>query len=168
MARKAIFQVVGYKNSGKTTLIEQLTQACRKESYSVGTIKHHGHGGKPASPFIEKDTDQHRRAGANVVAVEGAGSLYIEAEQPLFELDNIIDIYTHFSLDIIFIEGFKYEHYPKVVLLRNKLDESLLYELTNIQAVICSEPIAIKSSYPVYMSEDTDLFIHSFIHSLKK
>lgn len=44
--RCRIFQVVGYKNAGKTTLMEQLIAVLRNEGMVVSCLKHHGHGGR--------------------------------------------------------------------------------------------------------------------------
>jgi molybdopterin synthase catalytic subunit len=58
-----IISVVGYKKSGKTTLVERLVKALTKCG-SVGTIKHmHEHTiNKP-----DTDTWKHAHAGADVV-----------------------------------------------------------------------------------------------------
>ncbi|MED4879509.1 molybdopterin-guanine dinucleotide biosynthesis protein MobB, partial [Anoxybacillus geothermalis] len=45
-----VWQVVGYKHSGKTTLMEKWVTAAVREGWRVGTVKHHGHGGEPARP----------------------------------------------------------------------------------------------------------------------
>lgn len=47
---RSILQIVGYQNSGKTTLMEKLIQALTYEGMKVATIKHHGHGGYPEVP----------------------------------------------------------------------------------------------------------------------
>lgn len=67
---RKILQIVGYQNSGKTTLMEQLIKQATMEGLRVGAIKHHGHGGVP---MIEtsKDSSRHELAGAVVTAVEG-------------------------------------------------------------------------------------------------
>lgn len=68
---RKIIQIVGYQNSGKTTLMEQLIKHATKEGLRVGTIKHHGHGGAPVEN-LSKDSNRHEQAGARVSAVEGA------------------------------------------------------------------------------------------------
>lgn len=50
----SILQVVGYQNSGKTTLIEKLCQLAECEGLKLGCFKHHGHGGTPDRLFKEK------------------------------------------------------------------------------------------------------------------
>ncbi|MFK4997842.1 molybdopterin-guanine dinucleotide biosynthesis protein B [Bacillus sp. N9] len=81
MAGSKIFQVVGYQNSGKTTLMEKMIEYGSRIGIAIGTIKHHGHGGVPLRRHGEKDSDKHRAAGAIVTAVEGEGIVHIEASQ---------------------------------------------------------------------------------------
>ena len=52
MVRPFIFQIVGYHNSGKTTFMNQAFITFKGEGIKTATIKHHGHGGKPA--IVEK------------------------------------------------------------------------------------------------------------------
>lgn len=132
---RKILQIVGYQNSGKTTLMEQLIKQATKEGLRVGAIKHHGHGGVP---MIEtsKDSSRHELAGAVVTAVEGAGTLRMSIHQDSWQLADILTIYESLPLDIILIEGYKNEHYPKVVLLRTAQDQVLLQQVTNILCVV--------------------------------
>ncbi|MGY4796168.1 molybdopterin-guanine dinucleotide biosynthesis protein B [Lysinibacillus fusiformis] len=132
---RKILQIVGYQNSGKTTLMEQLIKQATMEGLRVGTIKHHGHGGVP---MIEtsKDSSRHELAGAVVTAVEGAGTLRMSIHQDSWQLADILTIYESLPLDIILIEGYKNEHYPKVVLLRTAQDQVLLQQVANILCVV--------------------------------
>lgn len=53
----SILQIVGYQNSGKTTLVEKVVHALAERKMKVATIKHHGHGGFPeVAQKIAKDT----------------------------------------------------------------------------------------------------------------
>ncbi|MEO4053123.1 molybdopterin-guanine dinucleotide biosynthesis protein B [Solibacillus sp. CAU 1738] len=130
-----ILQIVGYQNSGKTTLIEQLITQALTEGLRVGTIKHHGHGG---IPMVEssKDSIRHEQAGACVTAVEGNGTLRMTIRQNEWQLANILEIYASFPVDTILIEGYKNEHYPKVVLLRTAQDQALLHKVSNIICIL--------------------------------
>ena len=65
----SILQIVGYQNSGKTTLVEKIVHALAEIEMKVATIKHHGHGGFPeVAQKIAKDTV---KPGAVVSSVEG-------------------------------------------------------------------------------------------------
>lgn len=145
-----ILQVVGYQNSGKTTLMEQLIRQATACGLKVGTIKHHGHGGIPMSE--SKDSFRHEEAGASVTAVEGDGTLRMSIHQSSWKLDDILAIYASFKLDLILIEGYKDEHYSKVVLLRTLEDQVLLQKVSNIICVIYwpSFPLEKPLEYPTF------------------
>ena len=38
-----ILQIVGFKDSGKTTLLQQSITFLKSQGYHIVTIKHHGH-----------------------------------------------------------------------------------------------------------------------------
>lgn len=148
-----VLQIVGYQNSGKTTLVEKLVQALTKEDMQIGTIKHHGHGGKPDLP-LQKDSERHRQAGAAVSSVEGGGLLSLSVNG-IWPLQNIIELYTYFAVDAIIVEGYKKESYPKVVIIRSKEDLSLLERVENIIAVITWTELPKLESYKVFhITED--------------
>jgi molybdopterin-guanine dinucleotide biosynthesis protein B len=139
--RLPIFQIVGYQNSGKTTLVEKLVKHLSSRGYEVGTIKHHGHGGKLDLADKGKDSALHRIAGARVVTVEGNGTIQLTASELKWDLQQIISLYQSFNLDFIIVEGYKMEAYPKVVLLRTQEDIELLPKLSNIFCIISQEPL---------------------------
>lgn len=166
-----VFQVTGYQNSGKTTVMEKLITTCKKHGLTVGTIKHHGHGGFPDRVSVQKDSDKHRLAGANVAAVEGNGVLHLEARKPSWYLEEIIQLYNHFGLDIILVEGYKSHFYPKAVLLRDEKDSNLLAELNHIEAVICRQPLNLDTNAPFFRFDELepflDWFMDQFLHKEK-
>ena len=139
LVKPVLFQIAGYQNSGKTTLsltlIKQLTSAGLK----VATVKHHGHGGKPE--VVEaKDSDKHIKAGAAVSLVEGGGRMVIQAEKGPWSLAEEIDMLSFFKPDVILIEGYKNEPFPKAVILRDEKDLELVEKLQNIQVILCRDP----------------------------
>ncbi|WP_181833119.1 molybdopterin-guanine dinucleotide biosynthesis protein B [Bacillus taeanensis] len=131
-----VVQVVGYQNSGKTTLIEHLLQNASDHGLKIGTIKHHGHGGKLLLSDESKDTGKHRRAGAVATSIEGEGIYQLTMNSTSFSLEKMIEIYSYLEIDSIIVEGFKNKGYPKVVLIRNKKDIELLEKCSNVKAVI--------------------------------
>lgn len=154
-----VLQIVGFQNSGKTTLLTKIIEAMSDGGVRVGTIKHHGHGGFPAAYDTDKDSAKHRGAGATVTGVEGAGMLQLHAfKNEGWTLPEMLSFYNRLPLDIILIEGFKREPYPKVVLLRSVEDEVLLEQLENIQAVISwYKSFEIKIEIPMFhISDEND------------
>ncbi|MBS4194386.1 molybdopterin-guanine dinucleotide biosynthesis protein B [Lederbergia citri] len=164
MGGSKVFQIVGFQNSGKTTLIEKLIKAGNEKGLRIGTIKHHGHGGPIDLPNLNKDSNRHSRAGSIVSSVAGEGTLLIEAPKDDWGLEDIIQVYHRFELDLILVEGYKKSPYPKAVMIRNKEDLSLLNRLKNIQTVISWFPI--ETNYPVFLHTQVDDFIVFFYKDL--
>jgi len=166
-----VFQIVGYKNSGKTTLMKILIKELSSLHYRVGTIKHHGHGTKPPEIMeFNKDHVEHFQNGAFVSMVEGnqVGQLLLQSDQ--ITLETIIEFYSVFSLDIILVEGYKKEAYPKIVLIRSEDDLHLLKSITNILCVIthvdCRKKI--NGPYPCFLIKDKEKFIEWFFRTLEE
>lgn len=158
-----ILQVVGHQNSGKTTLIEKCIKELTNHGIKVGTFKHHGHGGKPDIP--KKDTYRHWEAGAVVSAVLGEETLLLQAEIKANEhFSNIMELYRHFSIDVLIIEGFKKAPYPKIVCIRDEKDLHLL-DLSNVIASISSIPLKEKHSFFI---KDEDLYISWIVNYVKE
>jgi molybdopterin-guanine dinucleotide biosynthesis adapter protein len=151
-----VFQVVGYQNSGKTTLMEKLIQAAAKQGARVAAIKHHGHGGAPDG---QKDSDRHRQAGAVLAGVEGDGILQVSITRDQWALGDILALYRSFSVDCIFVEGYKQEAYPKAVLIRTPEDLPLL-KLQNIQCAISWIDLPQEdAAYPVFQLEEEQQYM---------
>lgn len=158
-----IIQVVGYKRSGKTTLIKKLISSILKDlSLNVATLKHHGHGGEPN---IVKGTDsyEHLQAGALMSGVQGENRLQLKiAHSSHIDLEEIIAIYKHFPIDLLLIEGYKRAPYPKIVLLNDSADEHLL-RLENIIAVGgWSRPTLLEKQYLTFSINDFEAYKQLF------
>ncbi|WP_226666010.1 molybdopterin-guanine dinucleotide biosynthesis protein B [Metabacillus litoralis] len=136
-----VIQVVGYQNSGKTSFVVEYIKAAVKRNLKVGTIKHHGHSEPLMNYDKQKDTGKHREAGASVSLVEGNGTFMLTSDNLNLKLSQLITIYKSLKLDIILIEGFKFESYPKVVLLRSSEDLMMLEKLENVSCLIASFPL---------------------------
>jgi molybdopterin-guanine dinucleotide biosynthesis adapter protein len=130
-----IFQIVGFQNSGKTTFLNNLLELLNEENFRTGTIKHHGHGGKPEINE-KKDSSQFCRTGAIASLVEGEGRLLVQAEKATWSLAEQIKILAPFNLDLILVEGHKYEGFAKAVIIKDENDLRLLEELKNIVVVL--------------------------------
>lgn len=151
LVKPAVLQIVGYKNSGKTTFISKLTANLKSEGINVVTIKHHGHGGKP---YINEkaDSTRHLDSGASATLVEGEGRILLQAERTSWTLAEQIKLLSYFEPDVILIEGFKRELYPKLVLIRDKSDEELLTTLANVTGTVFWEKRQDTADEPVYPS----------------
>ncbi|MCR8850922.1 molybdopterin-guanine dinucleotide biosynthesis protein B [Rossellomorea sp. SC111] len=149
----SVIQVVGFKNSGKTSLVCNMIRWAAESGISVSSCKHHGHGGKP--DMVEgTDSTLHKRAGATIAGVEGDGMLQLAISKRDWQLDDILSIYSYMKTDLIIVEGYKRERYPKIVLLRNQSDRRILQETENVIAVIAPFPIEEQKETIAYFSKD--------------
>ncbi|AST90393.1 molybdopterin-guanine dinucleotide biosynthesis protein B [Sutcliffiella cohnii] len=156
-----IIQVVGYKNSGKTTLVEKIIRYFTKNGLQIGSIKHHGHGGKLES--VEgTDSVRHQKAGALLSTVQGDGEVQLFAHGEEWSLAKIVQLYEFLNVRKVIIEGYKKEGYPKIVLIKNDNDLNMLDELSNIIAVICWDNVVFKNNngIPTFYLEEDERFIH--------
>jgi len=152
-----IIQIVGYKNSGKTTLARHLIETFATKGIRVASLKHHGHGGEP-SGIPHTDSEQHRAAGAFISGVTGEHILQLSS-QGHWELSQILPFYQHLGTEILVVEGFKNENYPKIVLLKNKNEQHLLKSLTNILAVMTWFPMD-HPSLPTFLKGEEKKLCH--------
>ncbi|WP_025028760.1 molybdopterin-guanine dinucleotide biosynthesis protein B [Caldalkalibacillus mannanilyticus] len=136
-ASPVILQCVGFSNSGKTTLLVKIiTHLKMRHHLSIATIKHDHHGFSLDQEG--KDTWKHREAGADASLIQspsGIGlTMKIDQEGPLSEL--LIQVQTMATFDLILIEGFKKESYPKIVLLRSVDDFTLILEAKEVKLLL--------------------------------
>ena len=66
-----ILQIVGMKNSGKTTLMNHAISFLKERGYSVVTIKHHGHIGEEIE-LQSSDVDHMKHFGRRPKYCSGA------------------------------------------------------------------------------------------------
>ncbi len=116
-----ILQIVGYKKSGKTTLMRHIVSFLKSHGYTVATIKHHGHG-KEDIQLQDSDVDhmKHFEAGADQSIVQG-----FQYQQTVTRVDNqnltqIIEKSVTIDTNIVLVEGFKNADFEKVVVYRNE------------------------------------------------
>ncbi|WP_165822308.1 molybdopterin-guanine dinucleotide biosynthesis protein B [Paenibacillus montanisoli] len=116
-----VLQIVGYKNSGKTTMLTALTKRLKQAGYAVGTAKHDAHDFTMDTPGT--DTWKHQEAGADITAISSASRSAVISARP----EPLAALLAHMRhVDIVLVEGFKQEPYPKLILLRSPEDQPLL------------------------------------------
>ncbi|MDN7228014.1 molybdopterin-guanine dinucleotide biosynthesis protein B [Planococcus sp. N064] len=147
-----VLQIVGFKNSGKTTLMNQLIERAQTSGRKVSAIKHHGHGGKPELPPKETDSTQFLASGAASSLVYGDGLVQMHLEEPEADLERFIRFSLLANPDLILIEGFKAASYPKIVLVRSQEDWRELGALSNIQLVIVHDGVKLENTATVEAS----------------
>ena len=130
MKYKNVFGIVGWKNSGKTTLVENLVKNITDQGYQVSTIKHAHH----SFDIDHEGTDsfRHRKAGAKevVLASRKRWALIHElVDEPEKDFDFLVNRIA--PTDLILVEGFKGENHKKIEVFRSSINKPLLSEKDN-------------------------------------
>ncbi|UUI39389.1 molybdopterin-guanine dinucleotide biosynthesis protein B [Oceanobacillus oncorhynchi] len=147
-----IIQVVGYKNSGKTSLACKLIEHAAKKGFRTASLKHHGHGGVPEG-ISDTDSEKHKQAGSLISGVEGDGVFQLSKEN--WTLYEMIQIYEWMQINLLIIEGFKAYSFPKVVLISDEKDLELLDKVENVKAIIARVALE-KNAYPFPVFQQHD------------
>ena len=110
MNDRRVFGVVGWKNSGKTTLVERLVAEFVRRGWRIATVKHAHHDADIDRPGT--DSFRHRAAGATEVALVGGHRYAIMREQ---EEPTLVEVLARLApADLVLIEGYKRERHPKI------------------------------------------------------
>ncbi|HXF76719.1 MAG TPA: molybdopterin-guanine dinucleotide biosynthesis protein B [Methylomirabilota bacterium] len=127
--------IVGYKKTGKTTLIEKLIPELSHRGYRVGTVKHH-HSDFPATfDGAGTDTWRHRRAGAASVALATPAEIATFRDNPdRISLDEIVAGLG--ETDVVLVEGFHDEGRAKIEVLADRNDQRVCRTDGNLLAVV--------------------------------
>lgn len=127
-----VFSVVGYGNSGKTTLLVKIIMELKDRGYKIATIKHH-HGDFDID-IPGKDSWRHREAGADTVVMASPSKVaVIEQTQQELTLDEIIAKIS--GVDVVITEGFKKENKPKIEVFRSSVHRELISPKSQLLAV---------------------------------
>ncbi|MDR3296458.1 MAG: molybdopterin-guanine dinucleotide biosynthesis protein B [Clostridiales Family XIII bacterium] len=111
-ANPPVIAVSGFKNSGKTTLIEKMLPILSGRGLRVAVIKHDGHSFSADVPGA--DTFRHLTAGACGTAIFDGEKYMLTKRESVAERDLI----PYFSdMDLILLEGFKSSGWPKLELV---------------------------------------------------
>lgn len=162
---------VAYSGTGKTTLLEQLIPRLIDRGYRIGLIKHGHHEFDIDTPG--KDSYRLRKAGASRVMVASAQrwALINEnstvAEEP--DLAILLRQFDDSDIDLLLVEGFKHQHYPKIELRRYDLDRPPFYPADDaIVAIACDFHDHLAAAIPVLdlnnLDSLADFVVQQIIH----
>lgn len=148
MSGQRVFGITGWKNAGKTTLVERLVAEFVRRGWRVSTVKHAHHDVDIDQPG--RDSFRHRLAGATEVAVVGGRRYAIMRE----EADPALaDVLTRLApADLVLIEGYKRESHPKIE-IRAAGAPSLAAEDSSIVA-IAADARPAESHLPWFKRDD--------------
>jgi molybdopterin-guanine dinucleotide biosynthesis protein B len=133
--------IIGYSNTGKTTLIEKLIPIFRARGLSVSAVKNAHHGFDMDRPG--KDSFRYREAGAGqvLIATGQRWALLTETPQRAATLDELLALLA--PCDLAIVEGFKSEgQIPRIEVRRSVNSEPPIFPHDpNVIAVAADHPV---------------------------
>ena len=149
-----IFGIAGYKNTGKTGLMERLVAEFTARGMTVSTIKHAHHSFDV--DHAGKDSHRHRVAGASQVLLASRNRWALmselrEAAEP--DLDTLLAKLD--PVDLILIEGYKSSPHPKIETHRAAAGSPLLAP-NDASILAVASDCALDVTQPVLELDDTN------------
>ena len=148
-----IYGVTGWKNAGKTGLMERLVAEITSRGLSVSTIKHAHHSFDVDHPG--KDSHRHRVAGAHEVLLASKNRIALMQELRDHEEPELAHLLNPLSpVDLVLIEGYKRDRHPKIEAHRAVTGQPLIAPGDDtIRAVASDVPLTLDR--PVFGLDDT-------------
>jgi molybdopterin-guanine dinucleotide biosynthesis protein B len=160
-----IFGVTGWKNSGKTGLMERLITEFTARGLSVSSIKHAHHSFDIDHPG--RDSYRHRDAGARQVLLASRNRWALMHELRNEDEPNLGDLLKQLlPVDLVLIEGYKRDRHPKIEAHRKETGQPLIApEDETIVAVASDTSVTIDR--PVLDLNDTASIANFIAQHLK-
>lgn len=153
MLSNAHLPIVGFaafSGTGKTTLLKEVLALLSARGLRVGVVKHAHHSFEMDYPG--KDSYELRKSGAAQMLIASRNRWALVVERPRDReprLDEVLLELDQGALDLILVEGFKDEHFPKIELHRPSLGRPLLFPRDDaIIAVATDAPLEQGCSLP--------------------
>ena len=148
-----VYGVTGWKNAGKTGLVERLVTEITGRGFTVSTVKHAHHSVDVDQPGT--DSYRHREAGASEVLLASGQRIALMRELRGVPEPSLSDLLGRLlPVDLVLIEGFKRASHPKVEAYRLKAGKPLIASGdASVRAVASDTPLALDR--PVFDLDDT-------------
>lgn len=149
-----VYGVTGWKNTGKTGLMERLVADMVARGLHVSTIKHAHHDTEIDHPGT--DSFRHRDAGASEVILSSPRRWAIMHELRDSPEPPLSDLLARLSpVDLVLVEGFKRASHPKIEAHRIEAGRPLLAPDNPTIRAVASDTPHPNLSVPVLHLDDT-------------
>ena len=148
-----IFGVTGWKNSGKTGLMERLITEFTTRGLTVSSIKHAHHSFDIDHPG--RDSYRHRDAGARQVLLASRNRWALMHELRDEDEPSLGDLLKQLSpVDLVLIEGYKRDRHPKIEAHRKETGQPLIAPEDETIVAVASDT-SVSVDRPVLDLNDT-------------
>ena len=148
-----IFGVTGWKNAGKTGLMERLVVEFCSRGLRVSTLKHAHHSFDVDHPG--KDSHRHRTAGASQVLLASTERWALMNEHRGAPEPSLAALLAKLDpVDLVLIEGWKRDKHPKVEAWRMETGNQLIAPSDPTILAVASDT-TLELDRPVFDLDDT-------------
>ena len=148
-----VFGVTGWKNAGKTGLLERLVAEFCGRGLRVSTLKHAHHSFDVDHPG--KDSHRHRMAGASQVLLASTERWALMNEHRGAPEPSLAALLAKLDpVDLVLIEGWKRDKHPKVEAWRAETGNPLIAPNDPTILAVASDT-ALELDRPVFDLDDT-------------
>ena len=150
-AQRPLLGFAAWSGTGKTTLLKAVIPLLRQAGIRLALIKHAHHEFDVDTPG--KDSHTLRKAGADQVLITSGRRWALMQERPEPRdprLEEELARLDQTSIDLILIEGFRHERFPKIELIRNPGGDrpSLFLQDDSIVAVAAPDELPLECRLP--------------------
>jgi len=158
MTAMKVIGIAGWSGAGKTTLLTRVIPHLTARGLRVSTIKHAHHAFDIDQPG--KDSHTHRMAGATEVLISSANRFALMHElrgAPELALGALLEKLS--PVDLVLVEGFKRDAFPKLEVHRAENGKALLHpDDPHIVAIASDRPLP-QAKVPVIDLNDIDAVV---------
>jgi molybdopterin-guanine dinucleotide biosynthesis protein MobB len=159
-----LYGIVGWKNAGKTGLMERLVAEICGRGLSVSTVKHAHHVFDVDQPG--KDSYRHRTAGATEVLLSSRKRFALMHELRAEEEPELKTLLSKLApVDLVLIEGYKRDSHPKVEAYRAETKNPLIAPGDPTIRAVASDS-ALSVDLPVFDLNDTRAVADFILHEV--
>jgi molybdopterin-guanine dinucleotide biosynthesis protein MobB len=149
-----LYGVTGWKNGGKTGLMERLVAHFVGQGLRVSTVKHAHHSFDVDHPGT--DSYRHRAAGASEVVLASARRVARMSELAPGEEPALADLLAGLApCDLVLVEGYKRDSHPKIEAFRAAPGNPLIAPGDPTIRAVASD-VALDCDRPVFDLNDTE------------
>ncbi len=153
-----IIGLAGWSGSGKTTLLTRVMPRLTARGLTVSTVKHAHHGFDIDQPG--KDSHSHRLAGAAEVLVSSATRWALVHELRGAREPALAELLAKLApVDLVIVEGYKREPYPKLEVHRAAVGKRLLQPDDPAIVAIASDQPLPAAAVPVVALDDVEAIV---------
>jgi molybdopterin-guanine dinucleotide biosynthesis adapter protein len=158
-----VYGVIGWKNAGKTSLMERLVSEITQRGFSVSTVKHVHHDVDLDHPG--KDTYRHRAAGASEVVLASAHRFAILHEHRGPEPDLGTILARMAPVDLVLVEGYKRDTHAKIEVFREGEARRLIAPGDPTVRAVATD-VKVDVTVPVLDLNDTAAIVDFVLHEV--